>query len=363
MDGPSSSEETSMSPNIKGRGTAENPGNRFETKHFERDPDTIDPDDPDPSPATVFIPDRSRTIIATNDSPDVGFEASINPYRGCEHGCAYCYARPTHEYLGFSAGLDFETKILVKHDAPALLRRELMKPGWVPKPIAISGVTDAYQPAERKFRLTRGCLEVLAEFRNPVGIVTKNRLVARDADVLADLARHKASVVYISITTLDQSLGRSLEPRASAPSARLEAIRDLTAAGVPVGVLVAPIIPGLNDHEIPSILAAAAEAGARFAGYIILRLPLGVADLFTAWLDRHVPLSKDKVLSRLRSMRDGKLNLTEFGRRMSGEGPHADLIRNLFRVGSQRAGISAGSPGLTTEHFRRPGEVQLRLFE
>ena len=233
-----------MQPNHKGRGAAENPANRFESTRFERDPDSIDPDDPEPSPSTEFIPDASRTIIATNDSPDINFEASVNPYRGCEHGCAYCYARPTHEYLGWSAGLDFETKILVKHDAPALLRQELMKPGWAPKPIAMSGVTDAYQPIERKLRLTRGCLEVLADFRNPVIIITKNKLVARDADVLAELARHQAATVYVSMTSLDQTLARSLEPRASTPRGRLAAIAALAAAGVPVGVAVAPGDPG-----------------------------------------------------------------------------------------------------------------------
>jgi DNA repair photolyase len=352
-----------MYPDFKGRGTSENPANRFEPTRFERDPESIDPDDPEPSPLTVLIPDSTLSIIATNDSPDVGFDASINPYRGCEHGCVYCYARPTHEYLGMSAGLDFETKILVKHDAPNLLRRELMKPGWVPRTVGISGVTDAYQPAERKLRITRRCLEVLAEFRNPVAIVTKNRLVARDADILSDLARLNAATVYLSITTLDAELARSMEPRASTPPARLEAMSVLARAGVPVGVLVAPIIPGLNEHEIPAILQAAADAGASSAGFTILRLPLGVADLFSAWLDRNAPLQKDKILGRVRSLRDGRLNESRFGVRMGGSGPFAEVIKKLFRISASRAGIEGRDPRLTSEHFRRPGQRQLSLFE
>src|SRR6516164_4617246 len=259
----------------RGRGAADNPANRFEAIHYEIDPDVDESERP--APTTQFLKDTSRSIIATNDSPDVGFSASINPYRGCEHGCAYCYARPTHEYLGFSAGLDFETKIMVKEDAARLLRRELSSPRWRPRAIAMSGVTDPYQPAERRFRLTRRCLEVLAEFRNPVGIVTKNRLVERDRDVLGDLARDRAAAVWLSVTTLDGSLAGKMEPRASQPAGRLAAITALADAGVPVGVLTAPVIPGLNDHELPAILTAARQAGARFAGYTMVRLPLGVA--------------------------------------------------------------------------------------
>jgi DNA repair photolyase len=352
-----------MRRDFKGRGTSDNPANRFESTRFERDPESFDPDDLEPSPLTVLIPDSTRSIIATNDSPDVGFDASINPYRGCEHGCIYCYARPTHEFLGLSAGLDFETKILVKHDARNLLRHELMKPGWVPRTIGISGVTDAYQPAERRLRLTRGCLEVLAEFRNPVGIVTKNRLVSRDADILADLARINAAAVYLSITTLDAELARSMEPRASTPSARLEAMATLAKAGIPVGVLVAPIIPGLNEHEIPAILKAAADSGATSAGFTIVTLPLGVADLFSSWLDRHVPLQKEKILGRIRSLRDGRLNDSRFGVRMGGSGPFAEVIQKLFQIGAARAGIEKRGPGLTAEHFRRPGQRQLSLFD
>lgn len=345
---------------IRGRGSATNPPTRFEPLH------TVDPDDPELerlSPGTRFYRDSSRSIIATNDSPDVGFDASINPYRGCETGCAYCYARPTHEYLGLSAGLDFETKIFVKEDAPELLRRELSRPKWEPKTLSMSGVTDCYQPVERRMALTRRCLEVLAEFRNPVGVVTKHHLVTRDVDVLGELARWNASAVCISVTTLDGDLARTLEPRASHPTRRLAAIGDLAAAGIPVGVLVAPIVPGLTDHEIPAILSAAAEAGARFAGYTIVRLPLQVAPLFEAWLDRHYPTRKEKVLNRLRSMRGGRLNDPNFSSRMRGEGAFAEQIRALFRLSKRRVGMTGELPELSAEHFRRPQTGQLSLFD
>ena len=255
-----------------------NPPNRFEAISLERDADW-DPAE-EPVLATRFLRDHSASVITYNDSLDVGFSASLNPYRGCEHGCIYCYARPTHEYLGFSAGLDFESRILVKEEAPELLRRELAAPKWKPQTLALSGVTDPYQPIERKLLLTRRCLAVLAECRNPVCLVTKNQLVTRDLDHLCELARHRAVCVCVSLTTLDPELRRVLEPRTSPPAARLAAIRELSAANVPVGVLIAPIIPAINDHELPQLLAAAAAAGARFAGYVVLRLPLAVAPLF-----------------------------------------------------------------------------------
>jgi DNA repair photolyase len=346
---------------IRGRGAAENPANRFDRLHYEPDPD-LDPSE-QPAPRTQFLRDESRSIITSNDSPDVGFRYSINPYRGCEHGCPYCYARPTHEYLGFSAGLDFETRIVVKEDAPALLRKELSSPKWAPEVLGLSGVTDPYQPIERRLQLTRRCLEVLAEFRNPVAIVTKNRLVARDADLLGELATHRAAAVFLSITTLDAGLAGVLEPRAARPAARLEALAELRRAGVPVGVLVAPVIPGLNDHEIPSVLAAAAEAGAAHAGYVVLRLPHGVADLFSAWLDRHFPDGKEKVLGRIRDLRGGQLNDSRFGRRMRGEGVLAAQIKSLFALGCRRAGITGRGPELSAAAFRRPGGTQRLLFE
>jgi DNA repair photolyase len=345
---------------IRGRGAADNPVNRFAKIRYEPDPDC--PDD-DPAPQTVLLRDNSRSIIATNDSPDVGFGASINPYRGCENGCAYCYARPTHEYLGFSAGLDFETKILVKEDAPELLRKELSSPKWRPQVLGLSGVTDPYQPAERRLRLTRRCLEVLAEFRNPVGVVTKSRLVTHDIDLLGELARHGAAAVFVSVTSLDGDLARILEPRATQPAGRLAAIAELARAGIPTGVMVAPVIPGLTDHEIPAILDAAAQAGACRAGYTLLRLPHGVAGLFESWLERHFPHKKEKVLGRIRAMRDGKLNDPRFGSRMRGEGPLAEQIRALFLLGCRKAGIPRGGPSLSTAAFRRPGGTQRLLFE
>lgn len=347
---------------IRGRGAVINPPNRFEATWSECDGEGFDPDEV-VAPRTEIIADATRSIIATNDSPDVGFDASINPYRGCEHGCIYCYARPTHEYLGYSAGLDFETKILVKHDAPELLRRELASPRWVPKMLALSGVTDPYQPIERSLRITRRCLEVLAEYRNPVGIITKNRLVCRDLDVLSVLAGHQAAAVFLSITTLDDELAGALEPRASRPRARLDAIGQLAAAGVPVGVMVAPIIPGLNDHEIPRILSAAAKAGARHAGHTLVRLPLAVAPLFEDWLSRNAPDRKDKILKRIKSIRGGKLNNADFGERMKGDGPLARTIEDLFRAACLREGFNRTRPPMSTSAFRNPAGKQLGLFE
>src|SRR3954468_10909183 len=255
---------------IPGRGAAINPPNRFERLHLESDPDC--PEEERPNPRTQFFFDSSESLLTKNESPDVGFMYGLNCYRGCEHGCAYCFARPYHEYLGFSSGLDFETKIMVKLRGPELLRQELSRPRWQPQPIAMSGATDCYQPAERHFRLTRGCLEVCAELRHPIFIITKNALVTRDIDVLAELARYNCIGVHISVTSLDTDLAGKLEPRASRPQARLQAIRDLTAAGVPVGVMFAPLIPGLNEHEMPAILDRAAEAGAKGAGSVLLRL-------------------------------------------------------------------------------------------
>lgn len=344
---------------IKGRGSAENPPNRFEKIEYIPEPEEIEQGI---SPKTVFYKDNSRSIIAYNDSPDVGFDASINPYRGCEHGCIYCYARPTHEYLGLSAGLDFETKIFVKEDAPVLLRRELSSLKWQPQSLAISGVTDPYQPAERHFHLTRECLKVLAEFRNPVGIVTKNYLVTRDIDILKELAEYQAAVVALSITTLDHKLAGVMEPRASQPDLRLKAIEKLSMSGIPVMVLIAPVIPGLTDHEIPRIIEKAVDAGAQQAGYVMLRLPYGVADLFQNWLDRHFPYKKSKILSRIRSIRKGKLNSPEFNERMKGEGIFAEQVETLFKIARRKAGIEGNQIHLSHTAFRRPVDTQLKLF-
>jgi DNA repair photolyase len=346
---------------LQGRGAADNPANRFERLTYEPDPEADEADGP--APATQFYRDHSRSVITYNDSPDVGFSASINPYRGCEHGCVYCYARPTHEYLGLSAGLDFETKIFVKEDAPELLRRELSAPSWQRLALGVCGVTDAYQPVERRLQLTRRCLEVLAEFRNPAVVITKSHLVTRDIDLLGELARHGAAAVVLSVTTLDGELARRLEPRAAAPAGRLAAIAELAAAGVPVGVLVAPVIPGLTDHEMPAILGAAARAGARFAGYTALRLPHGLGDLFEQWLERNCPEQKSRVLSRIRTLRGGKLNDPRFGSRMAGEGEPARLLKQMFAVACKRAGIDKRWPELSTAAFRRPAGEQPLLFE
>lgn len=345
---------------IPGRGAAINPPNRFSPLILEPDPDC--PPEERPNPRTQFLEDASESLLTKNDSPDVGFTYGLNAYRGCEHGCSYCFARPYHEYLGFSSGLDFETKIMVKLRAPQLLRRELSSPRWQPQGIAMSGATDCYQPAERHFRLTRGCLEVCADLRHPISIITKNALVTRDRDLLGELARYQCASVHFSVTSLDTDLAGRLEPRASRPQARLRAIRELTDAGIPVSVLVAPVIPGLNDHEIPAILDAVAAAGAKRASYVLLRLPHAVKDVFVQWLDDHEPGKKARVLDRLRVLRGGKLYDSTWGARMRGEGIFADQIRDLFQVAARRAGLDGERIPVSTEHFRRPGGQQLTLF-
>ena len=346
---------------IVGRGAAGNPKNRFERIEVEPEPKGSDAEES--APETVYLRDASRSIIARNDSPDIGFDASINPYRGCTHGCVYCFSRPNHEYLGFSAGLDFESRILVKENAPALLRKELSSPRWESQVIAVSVATDCYQPVEKKLRLTRRCLEILVEFRNPVAVVTKNHLVTRDIDLLSELAHYDAAVVMVSLTTLDDDLRRVMEPRTSRPARRLAAIEALAQAGIPVGVMVAPIIPGLTDHEIPALLSAGAEAGASVAAYTPVRLPYAVAPLFEDWLERHFPERKEKVLNRIRSMRGGKLNDPHFGSRMRGEGIFAEQIAQLCSISCRRAGIGEKrSYKLSMAAFRRAGP-QPTLFD
>ena len=346
----------------RGRGASGNPANRFEALHVQFDPVEPGEDAEDrPTLPTQFYRDLTKTIIARNDSPDINFATSINPYRGCEHGCVYCFARPTHEYLGFSAGLDFESKIMVKENAAALLEAELSSPKWEPQTMIMSGVTDPYQPVERRLKITRGCLEVLAKFRNPVGIITKNRLVTRDIDLFRELAAHNAVAVNISVTSLDRELQRVMEPRTSPPRARLEAISELHAAGIPVGVMVGPVIPGLTDHEMPAILQAAGKAGAQFAGHVVLRLPWAVAPIFERWLDEHFPDRKEKVLGRLRHMHGGeKIYDARWRIRQTGEGVFAEQIAKMFEVARRRAGIK-GRPSLSTAAFRRPNE-QLSLL-
>lgn len=346
---------------IKGRGAGGNTPNRFEKVYCTPDTDVTQVSEEElfPSPRTQFLDDHTRTIITENDSPDVGFKFSINPYRGCEHGCVYCYARPTHEYLGLSAGIDFETKIFVKHKAPQLLRERLTSPDWKPEVIAISGVTDCYQPAERKFELTRRCLEVLRDFRNPCALITKNSLVTRDLDIFKEMNAIHGVGIFLTITTLDPDLCGILEPRTSRPAMRLRALEELSKAGIPTGVNIAPVIPGLTDHEMPTILEAAANAGATQAGFVPLRLPGAVLPLFVEWLEQHKPERKDKVLNHIRSIRGGELYKSDFKTRMRGEGPLAEHIRNTFHVFARKYGFNQRDWDLSTAHFERPGQLSL----
>lgn len=351
-----------------GRGSSLTPPNRFERTHSEADYEHLAADDEllaiERRRPTVFLPDNAATIVRENDSPDIPFRYSMNPYRGCEHGCAYCYARPTHETLGLNAGIDFETKVLVKRDAAALLRKELNRRSWQCEPIMVSGVTDCYQPAEREFKLTRGLLEVLLEARQPVCIVTKNSLILRDLDLLTKLAEQNLVSVAISTTTLDAELARVLEPRTATPAARFRAIRELAAAGVPVRAMLAPIVPGLTDNEIPALLAAAKEAGALGASFVMLRLPLAVAPIFTAWLAEHRPLAAERVEALIRGMRGGQLYQSAYGERMRGSGTYAEGIAKTFEVFVQKLGLGATWPKLDCSQFRPPQLPggQMRLF-
>jgi DNA repair photolyase len=305
-------------------------------------------------PTEVFV-DRARTVLTRNDSPDVPFDVSINPYRGCEHGCAYCFARPSHAYLNLSPGLDFETKIFAKPEAAGLLARELAKPRYVCAPIALGTNTDPYQPLERTMRITREILEVLVAHRHPFSIVTKSALVLRDLDLIAPMAEYGRASVFLSITTLDGGLARRLEPRAAAPRRRLETLRALAANGVPCGVLASPMIPGLNDHELEAILDAAAKAGARYAGIMLVRLPHEAKEVFSAWLVEHEPSRAAKVLALIRQSRGGKLYDARFGERMRGEGPYAEMLARRFEVASRRHGFANERPKLDTSAFRVPG--------
>ena len=345
---------------IKGRGASDNPVNRFEGHYLEYDEDL--PDDERANPETQLFKDDTKNIISYNQSPDISFDAAVNPYRGCEHGCIYCYARPFHEYLGFSSGLDFETKIMVKYDAPELLRKQFRSPKWEPQDVALSGITDVYQPIERKLEITRKCLEVFVEFRNPVGIITKNHLVTRDIDLLKELAAYHCVKVNLSITTLDKSLSQKMEPRTSVPARRLKAVEELAKAGIPVGVMVAPIVPGITDHEVASILRDAANAGAESAGYIILRLPYKVKDLFSDWLEQHFPDRKEKVMNRIKDIRGGAITNSEFGKRMRGEGNFFQQIEETFAIHARKHGLDKKRSALTTRNFIKSHGDQLTLF-
>ncbi len=311
---------------------------------------------------TKFYVDTTRDILAANDSPDIGFTYSINPYRGCEHGCIYCYARPSHEFLGFSSGLDFETKIMVKRDAPELLRQAFMKKRWEPQVVAMSGNTDCYQPVERTLKITRRCLEVFLEFRNPVGIVTKNFLITRDLDILSELAKLNLVSVAISITSLNQELTRKMEPRTSSPAKKLEAIEMLAKNAIPVGVLVAPVIPGLTDEEIPSILREVSTRGATFAGLQMIRLPYAVKDLFTDWVRREFPERENRIVTRIKDVRRGKMNSSNFKERMRGTGETAKAIHQLFYASCRKYHLGNGKSNLATDKFRRPVGMQTEIF-
>ena len=351
---------------LKGRGSLSNPAGRFDRTGIEAVDDGWVPEEAPESVATSVAPDRARGVISTNDSPDIGFDQSINPYRGCEHGCIYCYARPSHAYLGLSPGLDFETKLFYKQDAAKVLEAELSHPRYVCKPIMLGANTDPYQPVERRLQVTRSILAVLAKCRHPVSIVTKGVLVARDIDLLAELARQNLTSVVMSLTTLDVEVKRTLEPRAASPQARLKIMRQLAEAGVPTGVLVAPVIPAITDHETESILEAAKDAGARMAGYVLLRLPYEVKDLFREWLAQHYPQRASHVMSLVRDARGGRDNDPNFGTRMRGTGPYAELLRNRFKIAARRLGLdSSRNVALETTHFRQPGpagsQLQLEL--
>lgn len=340
---------------VKGRGAISNPTGRYEPVARERVDDGWGlPPEEETRPDTRILPDTSRTVIARNSSPDLGFDRSINPYRGCEHGCIYCFARPTHAYLGLSPGLDFETRILVKPDAAKLLEQELAKPGYRPAVIAMGTNTDPYQPLEKRLRITRSILEVLRACRHPVAIVTKSALIRRDIDLLAEMARDGLAAATVSLTTLDPKLSRVMEPRAASPARRLETIRALSEAGIPTGVLIAPMIPALNDRELEKLLEVAAGAGAKSAGYVLLRLPLEIKELFGEWLEAHFPGRAKHILALVRSMRDGKLYQSEFGLRMTGSGPYADLLAKRFRLAASRHGFTRRDWQFNTTLFRPP---------
>lgn len=348
----------------RGRGALSNPAGRFEPHSRERFDDGWQELDDLPAFRTSVTVEKPRTIINRNDSPDVGFDRSINPYRGCEHGCVYCFARPTHAYQGLSAGLDFETKLFAKPDAPELLAKELSKPGYEPRTIALGINTDGYQPIERDWRLTRRILEVLRDFGHPVGIVTKSALVVRDLDILGPMAEKGLAKVALSITTLDPKLARLMEPRAATPSRRLDTLRRLSDAGVPTAVLVAPVIPAVTDAEMERILDAAAAAGASEAGYVMLRVPLEIRDLFREWLLTHFPDRYRHVLSLLKELHGGREYDSTFGQRMTGTGPYAWTLARRFEIAVERLGLNRRSTRLSTRHFTRPPQKgeQLSLF-
>ena len=350
---------------IRGRGAQINPGNRFEKlslENFKRDElDDFTEFEDEKKILTEFYSDDSKTVIAKNNSYDIGFEYSFNPYRGCEHGCVYCYARPSHEFLGFSSGIDFETKIMVKKDAPKLLEAEFNKKNYKPDFIMFSGDTDCYQPVERNLQITRNALKICLQYRNPVSIITKNELILRDIDILKELAELNLISVCLSITSLDRNLARKMEPRTSSPERRLETIHKISEAKIPVGVNVAPVIPGLNDEEIHAILKEASSRGALFAGHIMLRLPYSVKDLFLQWVNKEFPDRANKIVNKIKEMREGKLNSYEFGTRFSGKGKQAESIHSLFKLSCKKYGLNQNKIELRTDLFCKKVN-QLEMF-
>ncbi|HEY1632182.1 MAG TPA: PA0069 family radical SAM protein [Rhizomicrobium sp.] len=351
---------------LNGRGALSNAAGRYEKQTRVlvddgwRDAEP-DPDFEGPSLKTEILRDTSRTIITRNNSPDISFSQSINPYKGCEHGCIYCFARPTHAYLGFSPGADFESKIFAKPNAAELLRKELSSPKYVPQVLAMGTNTDPYQPVERKLRIMRSILEVMWEFKHPVGIVTKSALILRDLDILAPMAEAGLVKVALSVTTLDRKLARTMEPRASTPPKRIDAIRQLSEAGVPAAVMFAPVIPALNDDELEAVLGAAHEAGATSAGYVLLRLPLEIKDLFREWLEANEPGRAKHVMSLIRSMRGGKDYDSNWHTRMRGAGPYADLIARRFHLAVKRLGLNREHRPLDLSQFKKPARAGEQL--
>ena len=339
---------------LHGRGALSNASGRFEKETRVLVDDGWEESEEPQALKTEILRDTSRTIITRNKSPDISFDRSINPYKGCEHGCVYCFARPTHAYLGLSPGADFESRIFAKPNAAELLRKELSAPGYIPRTIAMGTNTDPYQPIERRMRIMRSILEVLWEFKHPVGIVTKSALILRDLDILAPMAEAGLAKAALSVTTLDRALARTMEPRASTPPKRLEAIRQLNAAGVPAAVMFAPVIPALNDDEMESVLEAAAERGAKSAGYVLLRLPLEIKDLFREWLETNVPGRYKHVMSLIRSMRNGKDYDSQWHLRMTGKGPYAELIAQRFQIATRRLGMNRVRHPLDIGKFTRP---------
>jgi len=349
-----------LTQKFKGRGTDQNPANRFDKIEYVKD-ETENFENSE-RPKTQYFEDTSKSVITFNDSPDINFNASLNIYRGCEHGCIYCYARPSHEFLSLSSGLDFETKIFIKYKAPEQLYKALSSKKWKPQIVMLSSNTDCYQPVEKKLKLTRSCLEIFHKFHNPVSIVTKNKMITRDIDILQEMAKLNTVSVVFSITSLDNRLISVMEPQTSKPHLKFEAAKKLNEAGIPTGILIAPVIPGLTDSEIPEILNQAADAGVKNASYIMLRLPFGNKELFINWLEKYFPDRKEKIINKLKDLFDGKLYKSDFHLRGRGEGPYAGQVADIFKITCKKLGINEKSYNLTVAHFKNAENRQMNLF-